>query len=171
MDAFKRGIEEVAKQSHGAAGLFVNERRLVGGVAVLNLGHGSIPTREEDAQFLIEFGNTTSFGDGANDDTESFGLDAVHELLEARTLGIALDFGRNADLIGEGNEYEVTTGEGYFAGDARSFGRNGFFDDLHQHFLTDVDGVLNMTVFSVLGWRGTLLRGRGLRFPFLINSR
>ena len=60
---------------------------------------------------MIEFGNTTSFGDGANDDTESFGLDAVHELLEARTLGIALDFGRNADLIGEGNEYEVTTGE------------------------------------------------------------
>ena len=165
MNTFKRGVEEVAKQSYRAAGFFVNKRGFVGRIAVLYIRQGRFPTRKEDAQLLIEFCNTTSFGDGANDDTESFGLDAVHELLEARTLGIALDFGRNADLIGEGNEYEVTTGEGNFAGDARSFGRNGFFDDLHQHFLTDVDGVLNMTVFFGIGLARNFVEGKRFAFP------
>ena len=167
VDAFKRGIEEVAKQSHGAAGLFVNERRLVGGVAVLNLGHGSIPTREEDAQFLVELCHSPSFGYGANDDAETFGLDAVHELLETCSLGIAFDFSGDADLVGEGDEDEITTRKGDFAGDARSLGGNGFLDDLHQHFLADLDGVLNVAVFFGVGLARYFMKGKGFAFPVL----
>ena len=116
VNAFKRGVEEVAKQSYRAAGFFVNKRGFIGRITVLYIRQGRFPTRKEDAQLLIEFGNTTSFGDGANDDTESFGLDAVHELLETCSLGIAFDFSGDADLVGEGDEDEITTRKGDFAG-------------------------------------------------------
>ncbi len=84
VDAFEGRIEQVAQQTDGAAGLFVNQCRKFGGF--LYPGDGVFPMLQQYFKLSVEFGYALAFGHGAHDDTEVLGLDAHQQLLEAGAL-------------------------------------------------------------------------------------
>ena len=109
VDVFERGVEQVAQQSHGAAGLFVNQGRVFGGL--LHFGDGVIPVFQQHFKLSVELGYPFTFGYGADDDAEVLRLDAHQQLLEAGALFARFNLLGHGNLVVEGDEHEVPAGK------------------------------------------------------------
>lgn len=121
--------------------------------------HGGFPTTQQNFELLVELGYALTLGNCANDDAETFGFDALHELLETSTFGTAFDFCRHRDFVGKRHEHKETAGIREFAGEAWTFGGDGLFDNLHKHLISGFEHILNATVFFENGSTHTLLYG------------
>ena len=59
----------------------------------------------------------------------------------------------------ERNKHQEPAGEGDLACEARAFGGNGFFDNLHHHLLSYLQRVLDGAVFLQIGQAAGFLDG------------
>ena len=69
-----------------------------------------------------------------------------------------LYLGRHRDVVIEGREHEISSGERDFACQPRPLGVNGLFDNLHQHFLTLFQGVLYAAFLGQFGLDGCFVK-------------
>ncbi|EJW95757.1 hypothetical protein EVA_16134 [gut metagenome] len=139
IDIFIGRIEEVAEECHCTAGFFkAQERKLwLFSLSVPdNFGDHIFPSFEQDFEFAIQFSHPLPFSNSTDDYAEVARLDAVYELFESGSFSSALDFGRNRDFVTEGDENQVSSGKGNLASQARTFGVDGFLDNLHQDLLS-----------------------------------
>ena len=157
VDVLVSGIEEVSQECHCAACLFVAEcGQLLG---LLHLLDGFFPSFQQQHQFLVKLLYSFAFGDGANDDAEVLGLDTLDDLLEACALGAGFDFGADVYFLREGDENEEASGKSNLASEAWSLGGDGFLDDLHKEFLSDLQGVLHASFLGQFGLNAGLVHG------------
>ena len=150
IDILKGWIQQVSKQCHGSACLFVGQegqflRLLSCGAHFLD---DAFPSFHQHLQLVVQFSHSLSFCHSSDDDAEAVRFDVSHELLETCSLGRRFDFGGYRDFVCEGNEHEETSCEGELTSEARAFCVDGFLDDLNEEFLSDLERVLNAP-FSV----------------------
>ncbi len=77
-----------------------------------------------------------------------FGLDGLHQVLEALALGLVGEAAADADLVDEGHQHHVAPGKGDLRREARALGADGLLGDLHQDALA---GAEHIGQFAVLG--------------------
>ena len=102
---------------------------------MLHLAENAFPSGNEHLHLGIQFARALSFSNGADDDAAVLWLDAFDDLLQACSLGAALDFRRDGNLVAKWRKDKETSGEGEVAGQSRSLCADGFLDNLHQHLL------------------------------------
>ena len=90
MNILKRGVEEVAQETYGAAGFFINLRRILGGF--LYFYPRIFAMLNQDSKLSVEFGYAFAFGYRADDDTEVFRLDAHQQLFRRARSSLDLIF-------------------------------------------------------------------------------
>ena len=144
IDAFKSGVEEIAKESDGSACLFIDEGGLFRCGGLNGALHGGLPTLIEDLYFLFKVSRLATFRHSANDDADILGFESLDYLLETGTLCTAGDFGTDMNLVVERHKDEEASGETEFASQSRPFRRYGLLDYLHKHLLLCLEDFLYM---------------------------
>ena len=143
------GAEEVSQQAYGASALLIDEGGEV--LGLLCLLQGVFPALDQYLHLLIQLGGFLAFGHCAYDDAAVLGLDAGDDGFQPVALGRRFDFCGDVDLILEGNQHEESARKRDLAGQSGSFGGDGLFDDLHQHFLSLRQRGLHAAVFGQVG--------------------
>ena len=136
VNILKRRVEEVAPQTYGAAGLFINQRRILGGF--LYFRHCIFPMLDQDFKLSVEFGHAFAFGHCADNHTEVFRFDAHQQLFQAGTFFARFNLLRNGNLIIKRDQYQIASGKRNFGCQSWSLGRDRLLNDLHHHFLSDL---------------------------------
>ena len=136
--------EDVAQERGGGAEL--GDEFLGAGDVLEALGE-VFPLGHELAQVGIEFGNAFAFGNGAHDDSEVFGLDALDQAAETVAFFAAFDFLRDGDAVDEGGQHQVAACKGDVAREFGAFGGDGFLGDLGKHQLAEFQNVGQVAVF------------------------
>ena len=117
--------------------------------------HGLVPHLDEEADVGLELLLRHVLGDGAHDEAGARGAQALDGVAQAAALLLVADAAADADVIDGRHEDEVPAGNGDVRGDARALGADGILRDLHQHFLADLEQILDLRCF---------LGGSDLRF-------
>ena len=143
------GVEQVPYQGNGTSSLF--EYELGALLCLLHFCQGLFPTFVENLHFGVKFCHSLSFCDGAHDDSAIFGPYAVDELFQSCPFFTALYLARHRYLVAKWHEYKITSGKTYLASETWSFGGDGLFDYLHQHFLSYLERVLHTPVLFEVG--------------------
>ena len=164
VDAGERRVEQISEESNGTARFLVDQCCFFQSISLLYVGNGAFPAAFEDAQFLVKLSYATSFRYSADDDAKSLRFDAMDKLFETRALCIAFDFGGYTHLVGEGDEHQIAASKGNLTRETRTFGRDGFFDDLNKHFLPYGYGVLYLPIFFGVGLARHFIQGKGFTF-------
>ena len=149
VDAVVSGVEQVAQQRHGPAGLLIYDLRSLCGL--LYFGDGILPSFDERLELIVQLGHSFSFGRCSDDDAHVFGFDALEQLFQPGPFFALLDFRRYGDLVVEGHEHDITSREAQLAGQAGALGRDGFLHHLHEYLLSLVQRVLHASVLLQVG--------------------
>ena len=134
-----------------------------------NFADGFFPSAEQDAQFGIEFRGAFVFSHRADDYAKAFRLDALYQLFESGAFGRRLDFCGDRDFVAEGHQHEKSSGEGEFGRESRSFGVDGFLDDLYEQLLSHLERVLD-AAFPVEVGQSEHLFERGVAFAVVSDE-
>ena len=155
VDVLIGGIEEVAQECYGAAGLLIAEAGQVFGF--LGACDGIFPALQQHHELAVQLCHALALGHRAHDDAEVLGLDLLDELFEACTLGAGLDLGADVYLVCEGHEHQEAAGEGDLTRQAGTLRGDGLLDDLYEKLLAQLQGVLHAAFLGQFG----LNRGLG----------
>ena len=91
------------------------------------------PFLEQQGEVAHEVTLLLAFAGGAHDDAHAVGDgEFAQDLLQALAFLLVLDLARDAALVGVGQQHEVTAGQDEVGGDARAFGADRAFGDLHD---------------------------------------
>ena len=92
-----------------------------------------LPFLEQQGQVAHEVALLLAFARGAHDDAHAVGDGQfAQDLLEALAFLLVFDLARDAALVGVGQQHQVAAGQDQVGGDARAFGADGAFGDLHD---------------------------------------
>ena len=148
LDALKLGIEDIPDLTDGTTLLLIHER---GGCGMLNLGDGVIPCFEQYLELSVKLSGFFVLGRCANNDAEVLGLHALNESAQAGLLGVVLDLLGDRNAVVKRSEHHESSSEGDFGGQAGTFGRDGFFSNLHQQLLPLGKHITHCAVLIGLG--------------------
>ena len=160
MNALVSWVEEVAQECDGSSRFF--EDQLWPLLCSLHLDQCVLPSFGQDFQFCIEFGNSFALCNGSNDNAAVAGLDAVNKLFQSGAFFAAFDFRRNRNFIVERHQYQIAPCKRKFACEPWPLGGDGFFHNLHEHFLPNFQCCLHAAVFFQVGQAGGL--GKWIKF-------
>ena len=149
VDVLITWVEQVSQKRYGTAGFF--KHKLGSFLRLLHLCYGVLPALGKHLQLSIQFSHSLTFGYRSHNNSTVLRLNAMYKLLESCSLFSRLYFGRYRDLVAEWHKHKISSGKRDFACQSRTFGRNGFFYNLHQHLIAHFERSLYAAVFRDIG--------------------
>ena len=113
-------------------------------------GDGVFPSFQQNLQLCIELSSPFAFSYRPDDDAEVLGLNALDQLFQTCTFFTAFDLRRDGDAVVKWDQYQIAPGETEFAGETRSLGVDGLFDNLYEYLLSYLQRVGDTAVFLQL---------------------
>ena len=142
------GAKHVSDDTECTSHLFADE---ADGLFLLQCLDRLLPPLYEQSQFVVKFSSAFVFRHGTDDDSEAVGFDRHHELSEPLPFRLAFDFLAYHDRIGEGDEDDIASRDGYLGGESGTFGVDGFFGNLHQNRVAYFEHLRYLSFFAYFG--------------------
>ena len=110
-----------------------NTQVAVGWVLILLLH--AVPFLEQQREVAHEITLLLAFAGGAHDDAHAVGDgEFAQDFFQALAFLLVFNLARDAALVGVRQQHEITSGQDEIGRDARAFGADGAFGDLHDDF-------------------------------------
>ena len=109
IDTVVSGVEDIAKQGHGTAGLFVDQ--LWDFLGLLGLGNGVFPTLDESLHLLVELCPLRLPSADVRTITPKFLLDALDKLFQTGSLSLFLIFDETGNFVIEEHQYHKASSQ------------------------------------------------------------
>ena len=134
-----------------------------GGGGIFQSADEVVPFFNQIPHVFIEFFDGDAFAHGSHDHTKIVWADAVGEVFESGFFFGVTNFPTDGDVIGEGDEDEVSSGDGDIASHFWSFVGDGLFDHLDQEWFAGLKYLADFTCFDDGFFDGKFIKITGAR--------